>query len=159
MLEPLFITHVFGVRHFGAVSGSLAMVSFVGQLAGSIGGAFLFDLTGSYSIPYWLYTLGFGLSALLFSVLAERRPPHIAQAKAMGRIDDRAGRCLWVEGSPRGYCRAVHTRRPSPCCWRDRRGILTPGACTKPVSRAAATRGERPTAETRWAVQARDRRT
>ena len=88
MLEPLFITHVFGVRHFGAVSGSVAMVAFVGQLAGSIGGAFLFDLTGSYSIPYWLYTLGFGLSALLlFSVRwAERRPAHRARAEAMGRV-------------------------------------------------------------------------
>ncbi|TAJ16135.1 MAG: hypothetical protein EPO65_13875 [Dehalococcoidia bacterium] len=91
MLEPLFITHVFGVRHFGAVSGSVAMVSFAGQLAGSIGGAFLFDLTGSYSIPYWLYTGGFAVSAvLLLSVRwAERRPSHIAQARAMGRIDDR----------------------------------------------------------------------
>lgn len=88
MLEPLFITHVFGVRHFGAVSGSVAMVAFVGQMAGSIGGAFLFDLTGSYSIPYWLYTLGFGLSAvLLFSVRwAERFPSHRAQAEAMGRV-------------------------------------------------------------------------
>lgn len=88
MLEPLFISHVFGVRHFGAVSGSVAMVSFIGQLAGSIGGAFLFDLTGSYSIPYWLYTIGFGLSALLlFSVRwAERLPSHRARAEAMGRV-------------------------------------------------------------------------
>lgn len=88
MLEPLFITHVFGVRHFGAVSGSVAMVAFAGQLAGSIGGAFLFDLTGSYSIPYWLYTLGFGLSAvLLLSVRwAERLPAYRVQAEAMGRV-------------------------------------------------------------------------
>ena len=87
MLEPLFITHVFGVRHFGAVSGSLQLVSFFGQLVGSIGGAALFDLTGSYSIPYWTYTVGFGLSAfLLISVRwAERRPRHIATAIAMGR--------------------------------------------------------------------------
>ena len=88
MLEPLFITHVFGVKHFGAVSGSVAMVSFAGQLAGSIGGAFLFDLTGSYSIPYWLYTAGFGLCAvLLISVRwAERLPAHRARAEAVGFI-------------------------------------------------------------------------
>lgn len=87
MLEPLFINHVFGVRHFGAVSGSVGMVSFIGQLFGSIGGAFLFDLTGSYSIPYWLYTAGFAVSALLLvSVLwAERRPSHRALAEAFGR--------------------------------------------------------------------------
>ncbi len=89
MLEPLFITHIFGVKHFGAVSGSVAMVSFAGQLAGSIGGAFLFDVTGSYTIPYWLYTAGFAASAVLFFSVrwAERRPSHIAQAKAVGRID------------------------------------------------------------------------
>ena len=71
-----------------SVPASVAMVAFVGQMAGSIGGAFLFDLTGSYSIPYWLYTLGFGLSAvLLFSVRwAERFPSHRAQAEAMGRV-------------------------------------------------------------------------
>lgn len=88
MLEPLFITHVFGVRHFGAVSGSVALAAFVGQVAGSIGGAFLFDLTGSYSIPYWLYTLGFVVSAvLLFSVRwAERAPAHRTLAAAMGRV-------------------------------------------------------------------------
>ncbi len=87
MLEPLFITHVFGVRHFGAVSGSLGLVAFFGQLVGSIGGAALFDVTGSYSIPYWTYTAGFGLSAfLLLSVRwAEQRPRHIATAIAMGR--------------------------------------------------------------------------
>jgi MFS transporter, OFA family, oxalate/formate antiporter len=88
MLEPLFVTHVFGVKHFGAVSGSLAMVAFIGQLTGSIGGAFLFDLTGSYTIPYWLYTGGFGMAAmLLFAVRwAERRPSHVATAEAMGRV-------------------------------------------------------------------------
>lgn len=87
MLEPLFITHVFGVRHFGAVSGVVALAAFAGQVAGSIGGAFLFDLTGSYSIPYWLYTLGFVISAvLLLSVRwAERTPAHRTRALAMGR--------------------------------------------------------------------------
>ena len=93
MLEPLFVTHVFGVKHFGAVSGSLAMVAFIGQLAGSIGGAFLFDVTGSYDIPYWLYTGGFGLTAILFAGVrwAERRPSHLATAEAMGRIREPAG--------------------------------------------------------------------
>lgn len=87
MLEPLFIPRVFGVRHFGAVSGTVAMVAFVGQLVGSIGGAFLFDLTGSYSIPYWLFTLGFGASAVLLLLVrwAERRPSHVAKAIALGR--------------------------------------------------------------------------
>lgn len=87
MLEPLFIPRVFGVRHFGAVSGTVAMVAFVGQLVGSIGGAFLFDLTGSYSIPYWLFTAGFGASAVLLLLVrwAERRPSHVAKAIALGR--------------------------------------------------------------------------
>ena len=87
MLEPLFIPRVFGVRHFGAVSGTVAMVAFVGQLVGSIGGAFLFDLTGSYSIPYWLFTVGFGASAILLLLVrwAEQRPSHVAKAITLGR--------------------------------------------------------------------------
>lgn len=85
MLEPLFISHVFGVRHFGAISGSVQMVSFVGQLLGSIGGAFLFDLTGSYSIPYWLYCAGFALCALL--LLSVRWAAQHSDLRAQGGAD------------------------------------------------------------------------
>jgi len=104
MLEPLFITHVFGVKHFGAVSGTVGMVSFIGQLAGSIGGAFLFDLTGSYSVPYWLYTVGFGIAAiLLLSVRwAEQLPSHRRKAEAAGRDTALAALASTGDSAPPG---------------------------------------------------------
>ncbi|MGE3962407.1 MAG: MFS transporter [Dehalococcoidia bacterium] len=82
MLEPLMITNAFGVRHFGAVSGITQMVSFGGQLFGSIGGAALYDLTGSYDVPYALYALGFVASAVLFWLfgIVVKGPHHHARA-------------------------------------------------------------------------------
>lgn len=83
MLEPLMINNAFGVRHFGAVAGITQMVSFGGQLFGSIGGAALYDATGSYGVPFTLYALGFGVSALLFWVfgIAVNRPGHLARTR------------------------------------------------------------------------------
>ncbi len=68
MLEPLLVTRAFGVRHFGAISGLVAMISFGGQVIGPLGGAFLFDVTGSYEWPFSLYAMGFAVSALLWAV-------------------------------------------------------------------------------------------
>ena len=87
MLEPLLINRTFGVRHFGAVSGMVAMIAFGGQLFGSIGGAWLFDLTGSYAIPFWLYALGFAVAAMLFARLstAANSERHRAQAEGYGQ--------------------------------------------------------------------------
>lgn len=81
MLEPLMITNAFGVRYFGGVSGITQMVSFGGQLFGSIGGAALYDATGSYDLPFTLYAIGFGVSAILFWFfgIAVRRPGHQAR--------------------------------------------------------------------------------
>ena len=87
MLEPLLINKAFGVRHFGAVSGTVALVSFGGQMFGTIGGARLFDATQSYQIPFALYAIGFLLAMLLFaaSSLAVRSRAHRLAAEASGR--------------------------------------------------------------------------
>lgn len=87
MLEPLLITKAFGVRHFGAVSGTVALVAFGGQMLGTIGGARLFDATQSYQIPFALYALGFLVAMLLFaaSSLAVRSRAHRLAAEASGR--------------------------------------------------------------------------
>ncbi len=93
MLEPLLINHTFGVRHFGAVSGMVAMIAFGGQLFGSIGGAWIFDLTGSYATPFWLYALGFAAAAGLFMRLS---------AVVNGRVASGAGRGKWpARNAPR----------------------------------------------------------
>lgn len=87
MLEPLLITKAFGVRHFGAVSGTVALVSFGGQMFGTIGGARLFDATQSYQIPFALYAVGFLMAMLLFAVssLVVRSRAHRLATEAAGR--------------------------------------------------------------------------
>lgn len=55
MLEAVLIARTFGVRHFGAISGMSQLVSFVGQIAGPVGGAALFDATGSYVLAFSVY--------------------------------------------------------------------------------------------------------
>jgi predicted MFS family arabinose efflux permease len=86
MLEPLLITRVFGVKHFGAVSGTVAMIAFGGQIFGSIGGAWLFDVTGSYTLSFWLYALGFAAAGGLFTLLATsaRSAAHRTRAETHG---------------------------------------------------------------------------
>ncbi len=81
MLEPLMINNAFGVRNFGAVSGITQMVSFGGQLFGSIGGAALYDATGSYDLPFTLYAVGFVIAAVFFWFfgIAVNRPGHQAR--------------------------------------------------------------------------------
>lgn len=66
MLEPLMINKAFGIRHFGAVAGITQMVAFGGQLFGTIGGAALYDLTGSYGLAFAIYAVGFLVAAVLF---------------------------------------------------------------------------------------------
>lgn len=90
MMEPLLVTRAFGVRHYGAISGLVSMISFGGQVLGPLAGTFLFDLTDSYSIPFALYTGGFLLAAVLWAAAAilMRRPAfREASARAGLRPD------------------------------------------------------------------------
>ena len=86
MLEPLLIMRAFGVRHFGAVSGTVAMVAFGGQMIGPLGGAALFDASGSYTLAFALYAAGFMVAVALFAgaTLGLRAPSHRAAASRAG---------------------------------------------------------------------------
>lgn len=90
MLEPLLVTRAFGVRHFGAISGLVAMISFGGQVIGPLGGAFLFDVTGSYEWPFSIYATGFAVAALLWaaSSVLIRGPAYREQARRSGMLDE-----------------------------------------------------------------------
>ena len=70
MLEPLLIARAFGVRHFWAVSGLMAVGAFRGQTLGPIGGTALFDATGSYDLSFWLYVAGFAIASALFAAMS-----------------------------------------------------------------------------------------
>ena len=86
MLEPLLIMRAFGVRHFGAVSGAVAMVAFGGQMIGPLGGVALFDASGSYTLAFALYAAGFMVAVALFvgATLGLRAPSHRAAASRAG---------------------------------------------------------------------------
>jgi len=90
MLEPLLITRAFGVRHFGAISGLVAMISFGGQVVGPIGGALLFDVTNSYEWPFSLYAAGFALAGLFWAVSSVliRGAAHRKRAMRNGMLDE-----------------------------------------------------------------------
>ena len=90
MIEPLLVTRAFGVRHFGAISGLVAAISFGGQVIGPLGGAFLFDVTGSYDWPFSLYAMGFAVAALLWAVSSVliRAPAHRKRARRNGMLDE-----------------------------------------------------------------------
>jgi MFS family permease len=89
MLEPLLITRTFGVRHFGAVAGTVQMVSFGGQVFGTIGGAALFDLLGTYTVSYLIYTAGVIVGAGMIAMLAVvvGRPVYQSRLTSAGRPD------------------------------------------------------------------------
>ena len=86
MMEPLLVTRAFGVRHYGAISGLVSLISFGGQVLGPLAGTFLFDLTDSYSIPFALYTGGFLLAGVLWASAAVlmRRPAFLEAATRAG---------------------------------------------------------------------------
>lgn len=90
MLEPLLVTRTLGVRHFGAVSGTVALVAFGGQFIGPLAGAALFDATGSYGLPFGLYAAGFLGTALLMllTALFIRGEGYRRRARAAGLILD-----------------------------------------------------------------------
>jgi len=90
MLEPLLITRTLGVRHFGAVSGTVALIAFGGQFFGPLAGATLFDATGSYGLPFALYAAGFLGTALLmlWTAATVRGEGYRRRARAAGRIFD-----------------------------------------------------------------------
>jgi MFS family permease len=88
MLEPLVITNAFGVRFYGSISGAVELITFGGQIFGPIGGAALFDATGSYHLAFTLYAIGFGVSALLFATMGRvvGGARHRAAAQHAGMI-------------------------------------------------------------------------
>lgn len=92
MLEPLLITRTFGVKHFGAVAGTVQLVATGGQLFGTIGGAALYDLLGSYTVPFLVYTGGvaFGAALVGASGVRSRRPAFQARLAASGRPEGSA---------------------------------------------------------------------
>jgi len=66
------IPEVFGVRAIGAIMGVLTLGWRLGAAIGPAAAGFLYDLTGSYTLPFGAAPLAVALSWLLFSVSTAR---------------------------------------------------------------------------------------
>jgi MFS family permease len=69
MVGPLVTTKLFGVKHYGAVSGAIQAIGFSGQMVAPILGALLFDIRGDYYLSFMIYSISFALGAILFAIL------------------------------------------------------------------------------------------
>lgn len=74
------IPEVFGVRAIGAIMGILTLGWRLGAAIGPAAAGFLYDLTGSYTIPFGAAPVAVALSWLLFTLSTSRprRSPHVA---------------------------------------------------------------------------------
>lgn len=74
------IPEVFGVRAIGAIMGILTLGWRLGAAIGPAAAGFLYDVTGSYTIPFGAAPVAVALSWLLFTLSTSRprRSPHIA---------------------------------------------------------------------------------
>ena len=74
------IPEVFGMRAIGAIMGMLTLGWRCGAALGPALAGFLYDLTGSYRIPFGLAPLAVLLSWVLFMVATARRVPEARRA-------------------------------------------------------------------------------
>jgi MFS family permease len=78
------IPEVFGVRAIGAIMGVLTLGWRLGAAIGPAAAGFLYDLTGSYTIPFGAAPVAVALSWVLFTLSTSRR--------AADRVASRGGR-------------------------------------------------------------------
>ena len=71
-LSALLVTDLFGVRALGEIFGLLALAATLGGAIGGTGAGLLFDLTGSYKIPFALGVVLCGVGCVLMLLV---RPP------------------------------------------------------------------------------------
>jgi MFS family permease len=76
--RPLMVGEYFGVRAFGTIAGAIWLFTLPGQAAGQPVAGYLYDLTGSYALPYGLFI---GAYLLATAVLLLLRKPALAPAE------------------------------------------------------------------------------
>ena len=57
MVGLLITTKLFGVKHYGAVSGAIQAIGFSGQMVALILGALLFDFRADYYFSFMIYCI------------------------------------------------------------------------------------------------------
>lgn len=79
VLESLLITRAFGIGSFAALLGTLMAVETAGMIAGPVLGGYIFDVSGSYTLAFLVYIIGFAFSAVAFVFF---RPPTVKRASS-----------------------------------------------------------------------------
>ena len=75
----------FGIRHIGSILGVFFMVAAFGMGSGSMMGGLLYNMFGSYAVPFFTSTT----TGLIAAFLALTLPP-VAQTRASGHSTGRA---------------------------------------------------------------------
>ncbi len=73
VLEPLILPRVFGLRHFGAIMGTMFMVETIGQVLAPYFGGWIFDITGRYDLLLIAF-IGSAIASMAFFTLAHYVP-------------------------------------------------------------------------------------
>jgi len=85
VLEPLILPRVFGLKHFGAIMGTMFMVETIGQfLVPTVGGA-IFDATNSYDLLLIVFIASLGAGMLFFTLAHYLPNPRLPAPRAVLR--------------------------------------------------------------------------
>ncbi len=68
VLEPLILPRVFGMRHFGAIMGTMFMVETIGQVLAPYIGGWIYDVTGGYNLLLIIFIAAAILSMGFFTL-------------------------------------------------------------------------------------------
>jgi MFS family permease len=72
VLIPKLTSQIFGLKSMGAIFGGLCVADGLGFATGPLLAGHLFDITGSYDIPFLSVALGMAVAAVLAIVLKEK---------------------------------------------------------------------------------------
>jgi sugar phosphate permease len=82
ILTPILVGRTFGMRSYGAIFGALIFIETFSDVAMPVVGGFIFDATGSYTIPFTIYATMFAASAVAYLAF-------FAASAAHGRLGPR----------------------------------------------------------------------
>ena len=77
LLEPLLLPRAFGLAHFGAILGTLAVIETIGLIVSPTVAGIIFDSTGSYDWALAMFVGAFGASIALFYLAGKLPHPFV----------------------------------------------------------------------------------
>ncbi|MEX2236291.1 MAG: MFS transporter [Dehalococcoidia bacterium] len=68
ILTPILVGRTFGMKSYGGILGALLFIETLGDVAMPVAGGYIFDATGSYTIPFTIYACMFAASAFAYAL-------------------------------------------------------------------------------------------